>query len=194
VELDTRNEEVSPVRGQWLATRVDLSPGGTGGVPQRWGRSDTSLRWFVPVGHDGSTVATRIVGDLTFGDPPTYELSRYDDTGAIGGPNGVRGVPGQRYHGKIQVFGNLELRKMLFHFQFLGKNNGLEMAAFIDAGRVWATYGSHPELDGTSLGLKLGIGGGPRLVAGQSFVLRGDVAWSPDARPVGAYVAAGHAF
>ncbi|HEX7669825.1 MAG TPA: BamA/TamA family outer membrane protein [Polyangiaceae bacterium] len=194
VELDTRNEEVSPARGQYLATRVDLSPGGTDGVPQRWGRSDTSLRWFVPVGQDGSTVAARIVGDLTFGDPPIYELSRFDDTGAIGGPNGVRGVPGQRYHGQIQVFGNLEFRKMLFHFRFLGKDNGFEMATFIDAGRVWATYASHPELDGTSLGLKLGIGGGPRLVAGKSFVLRGDVAWSPDARPIGAYLTAGHAF
>lgn len=52
----------------------------------------------------------------------------------------------------------------------------------------------HPELDGTSLGLKVGLGGGLRLVAGKSFVLRADAAWSPDARPVGVYVAAGQAF
>jgi outer membrane protein assembly factor BamA len=193
-ELDTRDDEVSPTRGQYHAVRVDLSPGGTESIPQRWGRANTALRWFVPLGRDGSAVAARVVGDLLFGEPPVYELSRFDETGAFGGPNGVRGVPGQRYHGMIKVFGNLEVRKMLFHFRFLGKDNGLEMAAFADTGRLWATYASHPELDGTSLGLKLGLGGGPRLVAGKSFVLRGDVAWSPDARPVGGYVAAGQAF
>lgn len=194
LEVDTREDPVSPARGQFHATRVDLSPGGTASIPERWGRSNTSLRWFVPLGHDGSTLALRVVSDLLFGDPPIYELSRFDDTGALGGPNGVRGVPGQRYHGMIKVFSNLEIRKMLLHFRFLGKDNGLEAAAFLDAGRLWATYARHPELDGTSLGLKFGIGGGPRLVAGKSFVLRGDIAWSPDARPIGAYLAAGHAF
>ena len=49
-------------------------------------------------------------------------------------------------------------------------------------------------LDGSELGLKYGTGGGLRWAAGKSFVLRFDVAWSPDADPVGAYLAAGHTF
>jgi hypothetical protein len=76
----------------------------------------------------------------------------------------------------------------------LSKSNRFAIAAFADTGRVFSTYSSQPELDGTSIGLKVGLGGGLRLLAGQSFVLRGDVAWSPDARPIGAYLNAGQTF
>jgi outer membrane protein assembly factor BamA len=194
VEWDTRDNEVSPTKGQWETARVDLSPGGYGGVPQRWGRADGAVRFFVPVGKDGSALAIHGVGDFLFGDPPFYELSRFDDTGAFGGPNGVRGIPAQRYHGMVKLFGQVEFRKMLFHFHALGKSNGVEAALFADGGRLWATYHDNPELDGTGVGLKYGLGGGARLVAGTSFVLRGDIAWSPDARPICGYIAAGNAF
>jgi hypothetical protein len=53
---------------------------------------------------------------------------------------------------------------------------------------------AQPELDGEGLGLKYGLGGGLRLLGGKTFVLRVDVAWSPDARPISAYLAAGHVF
>jgi hypothetical protein len=51
------------------------------------------------------TLALRVVGDLLFADVPFYELSRAVDTYATGGSNGVRGVPAQRYYGKVKVFG-----------------------------------------------------------------------------------------
>jgi outer membrane protein assembly factor BamA len=199
VAFDTRNDKVSPTRGQYHETRIDLSPGGTTAIPHHWGAWDTSAHWYFPIGADGSAFALRLVSDLKFGDAPFYELYRFDQTGAVGtgafgGPSGVRGVPAQRYGGKIKFIGNLEVRKMLFRFRFLSKDNGFGVVAFFDTGRVFATYESHPELDGTSLGLKLGAGAGLRLVAGKSFVLRADVGWSPDARPISAYVAAGQAF
>jgi len=194
VDFDTRDSKVSATRGMHHATRVDLSPGGTPGIPQRWGRWNTNLRAYLPIGTDGSTIALRFVSDLLFGSPPFYELARYDDTGVFGGPNGVRGVPDGRYSGMIKLFGSVELRKMLFDFRFLDKRNTLGVVAFADSGRAFTSYDSHPELDGTSLGLKLGLGAGARLLAGKSFVLRADVAWSPDARPVGVYVAAGQTF
>ncbi len=71
----------------------------------------------------------------------------------------------------------------------------LSVAACLDGGRSWTELGhTHPDLDGTGLGLKYGIGGGLRLQEGHTFVVRADVAWSPDARPVGAYFAAGQIF
>ena len=103
-------------------------------------------------------------------------------------------MPGQRYHGMVKVFGNAEVRVPLFDFHFLSKTNTLGFAAFCDSGRLWATYERRPDLDGTELGLKLGLGAGPRLSAGKTFVLRFDVAWSPDAEPIGAYLASGHIF
>jgi hypothetical protein len=53
---------------------------------------------------------------------------------------------------------------------------------------------AHPELDGTGLGLKYGVGTGLRFQEGRTFVVRADLAWSPDARPIGGYFAAGQIF
>jgi len=110
----------------------------------------------------------------------------------------VRGVPGQRYYGKIKVLGNLEVRTELASFRALGKHMLFGVVGFADGGRVWADTSPHPELDGNGLGLKYGVGGGLRLQSGSSFVLRADVAWSPDAEalgsPVGGYFAAGQMF
>jgi outer membrane protein assembly factor BamA len=128
-----------------------------------------------------------------FGAAPFYELPRYDDV-YFGGAFGVRGVPSQRFWGKAKILSNLELRSELFSFSFWNKRNIFGLTAFFDSGRVWAGYASHPELDGTGLGLKFGTGAGVRLVAGSSFVLRLDVAYSPDAHPYGIYLTSGHTF
>jgi hemolysin activation/secretion protein len=116
------------------------------------------------------------------------------DTYAIGGTNGVRGVPAQRYYGKVKIFGNIEVRAKLFDFHAFGKALTLGGAVFFDGGRVWADTTPQPALDGTSFGLKYGVGGGLRLMSGSAFVLRGDIAWSPDATPIGGYVVAGEIF
>ena len=106
----------------------------------------------------------------------------------------MRGIPGQRYYGRIKLFSNLELRSHLYDFTVSRKPYALGGALFTDFGRLWTDFGSHPELDGTRLGLKYGVGGGVRLQQGKTFVIRVDVAWSPDARPLGAYLTAGQAF
>jgi hypothetical protein len=106
----------------------------------------------------------------------------------------VRGVPAQRYYGKIKAFSNVELRSELFSLRILGEDRRFGLAAFCDFGRVWTDYRAHPELDGTGWGLKYGLGGGLRIASGESFVLRADVGWSPDAHPVSAYLVSGHAF
>jgi hemolysin activation/secretion protein len=137
------------------------------------------------------------------GDPPFYELPRTDESNAIGGAKGVRGIPAQRYYGKVKIFSNLELRSRLFDFTLFRQKNSFGAVAFADGGRLWSDLPSNSELDQEleaelapeeGLRLKYGLGGGLRLYGGTSFVVRADVAWSPDARPVGAYLGAGEAF
>jgi hemolysin activation/secretion protein len=129
-----------------------------------------------------------------FGNTPFYELARFDDTYAIGGVLGVRGVPAQRYSGKLKALANIEIRVEIVSFRALGKRMVFGVAPFFDAGRVWADFGYHPDLDGRGVGLKYGYGGGLRLQSGSSFVLRADVAGSPDANPVSGYFMAGQMF
>jgi outer membrane translocation and assembly module TamA len=106
----------------------------------------------------------------------------------------VRGVPAQRYYGKEKLIGNVEVRTDVAGFHAIGKQWGVDVVGFFDAGRVWADWTPQPRLDGTGLGLKWGTGIGLRLRQGTTFVVRGDIAWSPDAQPIGGYFAAGEAF
>lgn len=193
LSADTRDNQTSATRGAYHTLRLDWTPGGPGAGFHYW-RANAAFRVYFPLGSDGSAVAFRGVADLLFGEPPIYELARFDQTGAFGGSKGVRGVPGQRYHGKAKFFGNLEVRKILFPFQLLGRENKLGITAFADGGRLFAEYAKRPDLDGTGLGLKYGLGGGVRVHSGDSFVLRTDVAWSPDASPVGLYLTSGQQF
>lgn len=192
---DTRDSELVPERGQMHQVRLRISPAMAGdAMPYSYQQLNLSARFYVPLISNRLVLAARAVGDMQFGHPPFYELARYDDTFALGGQNGVRGVPGQRYYGKIKVFANVELRVQLTKFTWFKKDLSLGIALFYDAGRAWADWASHPELDGRGLGLKYGMGGGLRLQQGKTFVVRGDIAWSPDARPVGGYVGAGQTF
>jgi hypothetical protein len=194
LQLDTRDDEIAPERGVWNQLKVRVSPWGWGFSPYRYTQLNLNVRGYVPALPERLVMAARLVGDLQLGGPPFYELARYDEASAIGGANGVRGVPGDRYYGKRKVFGNLEARLALWKFTAWGSPYRFGVTGFFDGGRVWADLESQPELDGTGFGLKYGVGGGLRLQKGQTFLLRADIAWSPDARPIGGYFLAGQMF
>jgi outer membrane protein assembly factor BamA len=195
VEYDSRDNDIITRNGMYHGVQVRLSPASGDRLPQAYAELNGIARfYFTPIPR-WLTIAARVAGDLLLGSPPFYELARYSDTDAVGGGKGVRGVPAQRYYGKVKVLGNLELRCELLPFRVRTKALMLGGALFADGGRVWTELThAHPELDGTGLGMKYGIGGGLRLQQGETFVVRLDVAWSPDARPVGAYFAAGQIF
>jgi outer membrane protein assembly factor BamA len=191
---DSRDNEVAPTRGQHHRFNVRASPFESPALPYRYVGLSGSLSGFAPIRGDKIVLAGRLVGDIMMGTVPFYELSRFDETSAIGGPKYVRGVPSNRYWGKRKLMANLEVRAALFEFGVGKSRYELGSAAFFDAGRVWAELGQHEELDGTGWGIKYGTGAGLRLRKGTTFVLRADVAWSPDARPIGGYFLADHIF
>jgi hypothetical protein len=191
---DSRDNETTPHRGRYHQAKLRLSPGGSEEFPYRYGQVNVIARFYVTPVRRWLGLGVRFVGDLQFGDPPFYELARYEDTFALGGVNGVRGVPAQRYYGKVKIFGNLETHSELVSFHLGANEYTVALATFFDAGRLWSELPGDAELDGRTLGLKFGVGGGLRLQQGKAFVVRGDVAWSPDARPVAAYFTAGQVF
>ena len=191
---DSRDNEIAPESGQFHQIKLRVSPELNAEVPYSYQQINLTSRFFKTLIPARLGLAARLVGDLQFGHPPFYELARYDDTYALGGSSGVRGVPAQRYYGKVKVFANWEVRSQLVQFRLLKKQLMLGAVVFFDAGRVWTDLGSHPELDGRGRGIKYGLGGGLRLQEGKTFVVRADIAWSPDARPVGGYVDAGQMF
>jgi hypothetical protein len=194
-QYDSRDEETVTRRGQFHTARLCWSPRLGAHLPYQYERVTLTARFYGAFLERWLTFRTRFVADSLFGDAPFYELARFDETPAIGGGKALRGVPAQRYYGKVKALGNFELGSQLWPFTLRRKRMVLGLAAFLDAGRSWTELGrAHPELDGTGLGLKYGVGGGLRLQEGHTFVVRLDVAWSPDARPIGAYFAAGEIF
>jgi outer membrane protein assembly factor BamA len=192
---DTRDDETAPERGMFHKLGVRASPGAGGDLPYTYAGVNVTTRFYAPLVHKRLSLAFRLLGDTLFGHAPLNEIARVDTMAyGMGGVDAVRGVPALRYYGRAKVIGNAELRAILFGFRVLKEDVRCGLAAFFDAGRVWADYQYLPELDGTGLGLHYGVGGGPRIQVGEAFVVRVDVAWSPDAHPVGAYLKAGHIF
>lgn len=193
VSWDSRDDEVVPRRGSYHELQVRVSPQIAGALPYSYAEVLAIARKYVSIG-SRVVLAVRALGDALIGDPPFFTLATYDDTYAIGGTSGIRGVPGERYYGRVKILGNLEVRTDIVRFHAIGKPWAVAVVPFFDAGRLWADWSSQPSLDGTGLGLKFGTGLGARLQQGTAFVVRGDIAWSPDAQPIGGYFAAGQVF
>lgn len=192
---DSRDNEIVPSRGSFHRLKLRMSPGGSAFLPYLYGQIDLLLQTTVSIIPRYFILAGRIVGDMIFGDPPFYELALYEQTSAVGGLRGVRGVPAQRYYGRIKLLENLEARSEVLPFTFRDKHYVLSVAGFFDAGRVWLGFDEASRAyDGSGLGIKYGVGGGLRLQAGETFVLRADLAYSPDAHPISGYFASGLVF
>jgi hypothetical protein len=193
--LDTRDHETTPSRGMLH----ELSFRASGGEGVAYGGATFNARFFVPLLGPRLVLGARLMADVMFGAPPFYELSRaggFVILDSPGGKYGIRGVPSGRYHGPFKMIAGAELRAMLVSFGLFGQRFRLGAAAFGEAGRSWST----PELDGPALGLKFGVGGGPRIHWGETVVVRADFAYSPDAEvspgdtPLGIYVEIGQSF
>jgi outer membrane protein assembly factor BamA len=184
---DTRDNELAPNRGMLHSFEIRVSPRFGDAVPYSYDQLDLTLRWYTHIS-DRNVLAMRLVGDALVGNVPFYELSRYEDTSAIGGGSAVRGVPAYTFYGNVKLFGNVELRTDWTSFHAFDRNFKLGVASFVDAGRLWADSATDGNL------VHWGVGGGLRLQQGRAFLVRADVAWSPDARPVAGYLLADHIF
>ncbi|HKA91506.1 MAG TPA: BamA/TamA family outer membrane protein, partial [Haliangiales bacterium] len=110
---DTRDHEAWPHRG--VLADASARAGAGLGEGFGYGGATVAARAFVPV-TDGVTLAARIVADAQGGAPPFYELVRVGGLGeqdATGGGGSLRGVPGQRYRGRVKLLGGVELRGRL---------------------------------------------------------------------------------
>jgi hypothetical protein len=195
IAYDTRDNEVAPNSGQWHQITLRASPHLGDALPYGYRQYNAVARFYVTLVPQRLVLAVRGVADLLTGNVPFYEESRYEDTSAIGGAQAIRGVPAYAFYGRVKAFGNVEVRYKAWRFEAASRRFVVGFAGFLDAGRLWTSISTaHPELDGTGLGLHYGIGGGIRVQQGRAFLVRADVAWSPDARPIGAYVIADQAF
>jgi hypothetical protein len=202
VVYDTRDNEFFPHRGMYHQAGIKAVQGMPLKDDVRYVEAGAILAGFVPLANR-VVVAARLLLDAQAGNVPFYDLSRagpflsYD---AIGGAQGVRGVPVGRYAGLAKAIGNVEVRSILASFRALDQSLRVGGDAFFDAGRAFSDYTFDALADGRGLGLKYGAGGGAFLMWGEAAIFRVDVAYSPEAvaenpnLPVGIYVQDGMMF
>ncbi|MBK05824.1 MAG: hypothetical protein CL920_05390 [Deltaproteobacteria bacterium] len=197
---DTRDSEFVPMKGHFLEVSARVGQGL--GLPFTYGGVSTNLRFFFSIWKDYLVIATRLIGDVLFGDVPLYELPTFGGLFPGEGPGGgssTRGVAWLRYYGKAKILGNLELRIKAIPFNIGSQRFNLGFIAFLDAGRVWGDYGYannniQKDIDGEGLGIKYGVGGGLRVQWGSTFVIRLDVAQSLSDNRLGFYLNVDHIF
>ncbi|HEY8376258.1 MAG TPA: hypothetical protein VIK91_07205, partial [Nannocystis sp.] len=115
--FDTRDHEYTPTRGTFTELTVRSSPGVQLGL--RYAALTVNSAWYRGFLGEYLGVALRGVFDAIVGAPPFYELSRFGALMPRDGPGGgwsLRGVPRQRYAGKIKLIQNFELRSMFWKF------------------------------------------------------------------------------
>jgi hypothetical protein len=201
IMIDTRDSEFITHRGIFYQLGVGGTVGSAEGI--RYAQASAVLSHYAPLG--GPFIfATRIIADWEFGNVPFYDLQQGGifEPQLLIGPGGVRGVPEGRYAGAAKVIGNIEIRSALPRFRLFGQRFRLGTTTFFDAGRVWASYrgGADVAHDGTTLGLRYGVGGGVFLQWGEAAIFRVEAAYSPDAVsenpgfPIGIYVSDGLMF
>jgi hypothetical protein len=197
---DTRDHETTPTRGNF--TELSLRGAPSIDADMQFVGASLITRWFLSLSGDERLVlAVRGIGDALFGSPPIYELSAvgsFTRGEAPGGGGAVRGVAGQRFHGKIKVVGNVELRGQFLPFTVAKQRFNLGAIAFVDAGRVWADY-QRVEVAGEALDaglaeLAVGLGAGLRLKWGETFIVRVDPAYSVTESTFGLYINVDHVF
>lgn len=179
---DTRNREILTSKGSFheLSLRVaSVFPD----TASTYGGAHLTLRNYTTLPGD-IILATRVVVDATAGHVPVFDLSQYGSftpSAAIGGDDGIRGVPAALYYGRLKALTNIELRRMLFGVHPFGASLEFGLDAFFDAGRVWMNYSFDDPRDGKAAGIKMGAGGGILVLWGQAALFRAEIAYSPDA-------------
>jgi Omp85 superfamily domain len=201
VMIDTRDSEFVTTRGVFY----QLGVGATVGSAERvaYGEASAVLAHYAPLG-PVVIFASRFFASFRFGRVPFYDLQQggaFEPEPLLGSDGGVRGVPQGRYAGLVKTVANLEIRSTPFpRFQVFGQRFRVGTTTFFDTGRVWSGYDVISPADGTSLGLKYGIGGGLFVQWGEAAIFRVEAAYSPDAVsenpsfPLGLYVADGLMF
>ncbi len=182
---DTRDDELVPSRGVLVETSVRStlrllgSSGDSVGV-------FASAAGYQPIAR-GWLVAARVAVDAAWGDVPFNRqgdfgtlLSGFLVVAGVGGGLSVRGLLQSEYVGKLKLVSNVELRFPLLAFQLFSQQLALSGVAFVDAGQV------------NGGALRLGAGGGLRILWGKFFIVRLDAGYAEDR--VRFYADFGHVF
>lgn len=166
VELDTRNDAFMPTKGvYWKTSLLGVEHLDKG---SRFGQLSSEFSFYLnPTNNSNVSLANRVGGGLTVGDPYFYQLLY------LGGNGNLRGFRNFRFAGEHLLYNNLELRLKLFDFSSYLFPGSVGVIGFHDVGRVWA----EGEKSDT---WHQGYGGGLYLIPAKLVLLQAVVGFSEE--------------
>ena len=169
LRYDTRDSQLTPTKGSYVTLSLELSQNLASSATARWGRYTLDARHLVR--HDTDQVfVMHVLFDAVTGDKiPFYERP------TLGGENTLRAFGLSRYIDDTAVLINFENRIEAFEKRILDHTIKLEIAPFLDIGRVASRF------DGDWFKqLQYNPGVGIRVMAKPHVVGRIDVAYGRD--------------
>ena len=176
ISYDTRDDLTVPKRGVQLVAYGGIAS--RAGVLNDNSYSETGVdgRIFVPLGAETVLAVHAALRYLpSTAHAPFWALSTIGgDRSEIGGVEPLRGYGAGRYYDRDSFSSTVELRRNVFSFNALSTHVDLELAPFIDSGRVFAGGGTFPLSQLHTIG-GLGIRGiAPPFVVGYVDIGYGD--------------------
>jgi len=161
---DTRDDLLTPLKGRYVAVVAELNQDLFHREPNRWSRYTLDARQLVPHAGDRLIFVARFLIDATVGPSiPFYERPM------LGGENTLRAFGTNRFIASNAMLLNLEERVQIVRKRVFDQAIELELAPFLDVGRV--------SRDFRLRGLHYNPGLGFRLLARPHIVARIDAAY-----------------
>jgi hypothetical protein len=175
---DTRDNPLTPLRGVLASVAAEYDRGRSSGSANEWWRLTAEARHFLPHGDGRAVLVTHALIDALPTDRrgvsrqgiPFYERP------TLGGETTLRGFGQGRFVGDFALLFNVEERVSVTQRSIMGNVVELELAPFLDVGRVGSSCAS----DGMVRNMQFNPGVGVRLLARPNIASRLDAAYGRD--------------
>ncbi|MCA9500731.1 MAG: BamA/TamA family outer membrane protein [Nitrospira sp.] len=167
---DTRDQQLVSTHGSYLNVSIEWNQDFKQSSKTNWWRTSLDARHFFPHFDNRLVFVSHLYADtVDGGTPPFYERP------TLGGENSLRGFGGSRFIDDTALVMNMEERMFIRRQEIFGYHLDLELAPFIDIGRV----GSHFSTN-VFLNPQVNPGIGIRFLARPYVVGRVDIAFGKD--------------
>jgi surface antigen Omp85-like protein len=180
LRYDTRDSQLMPTRGSYVNVFAEFNQNLQHHEENQWGHVSLDARHYISHADDRMVFVSRVFFDGVFGQRENQQALGvpFYEQPTLGGENTLRAFGRSRYIDSFAVLLNLEERIPIFTQSLFGHSIGVELAPFLDAGRVG---GSHVHVDQLLFkDVQFNPGAGIRLLAKPNVVGRLDVGYGRD--------------
>jgi outer membrane protein assembly factor BamA len=169
-----------PTRGSYVNALAEFNQNLQHQEENQWGHVTLDARHYTPHAADEMVLVSRVFFDSVFGQRSNQQAIGvpFYEQPTLGGENTLRAFGRSRYVDSFAVLLNIEERIPLFTQSIFGHSIGVELAPFLDAGRVGDSHVHVSDLLFKDVQVDPGLG--IRLLAKPSVVGRLDVGYGRD--------------